>query len=100
MELPPVTPQGILRELARQPRFGMRVARGWIFVGSIVAVFACAMAIAHFGYEVPVQNNDTGRPATAGQVMAVTSLLAGGGGLFIAMGVALRRWLLSRSNVR
>jgi hypothetical protein len=98
MKLPPVTPRGVLRELANQPTVGSSIARWWIIVGALVAVFASAMAIAHFVYDVPIQNNDTGMPATSGEVIAITSLLAGGGSLFVVMGILLRRWLLGRRN--
>lgn len=98
MKLPPVTPRGVFRELANQPSVGLRIARWWIIVGALVAVFASAMAIAHFVYDVHVQNNDTGAPATSGEVIAITSVLAGGGLLFVVVGIFLRRWLLDRQN--
>ncbi|BAK67002.1 hypothetical protein SLG_23270 [Sphingobium sp. SYK-6] len=56
------------------------------------------MAVAHFAYDVPIQNENTGIPATDGEVVAITSLLGGGGLFFVVAGIALRRWLLNRTN--
>lgn len=100
MGMPPTTPRGVFRELANQPSTGLRIARWWIVIGTIVAVFGCAMAVAHFAYGVPVQNQNTGVPATAGDIITVTSLLGVGGLLSVCAGIALRRWLLNRKNVR
>ncbi|MDB5700652.1 MAG: hypothetical protein JWL66_851 [Sphingomonadales bacterium] len=69
-----------------------------MLVGSLVAVSAIAMAIAHFGYDVPIQNNDTGRPATSAEVISIISLFVGGGLLFVILGFLLRRWSLSATN--
>ena len=98
MQMPPVTPSGVLRKLSEQPSFGLRIARGWILVGALVAVFGSAMTVAHFVYGVPVQDKNTGMPATDGEVLAITSMLGGGGVLFVVLGVALRRWVLRRPN--
>lgn len=100
MSLPPITPKGVLRLLSNQPTVAQKIARGWMIVGSLLAVFATAMAVAHFGYEVPIQDNDKGRPATDGEVAGVTALFIGGGLFFVVSGFFLRRWSLSRSNVR
>ncbi|WP_156455518.1 hypothetical protein [Sphingomonas sp. CCH5-D11] len=98
MRMPPTTPRGVLRELASQPITGLRIARWWIIIGTLVALFGCAMAVAHFVYDVPIQNENTGIPATGGEVVAITSLLSGGGLFFVVAGIALRRWLLNRLN--
>lgn len=100
MKMPPVTPKGVLRELSNQPSVTQRIARWWMVVGSLLAVFAIAIAVAHFGYGVPIQNNDTGQPATTGEIIGVTALFVGGGLLFAVSGFVLRRWSQSRSNVR
>ena len=92
MKRPPTTPREIFRELERQPNIGLRIARGWIILGSLLASFAVSMAIAHFGFDVPVENNDTGRPETSGEILFLTSLLTGGGLFFVVAGLALRRW--------
>lgn len=96
--MPPVTPRGVLHELSKQPSVGLRIARTWMIIGSLLPLLAIAMAVAHFGYEVPIQNNNAGRPATSAEVIGITSLFAGGGLFFVIMGFTLRRWLLSRSN--
>lgn len=100
MKMPPVTPKGVFRELSNQPSLTQRIARGWMIVGSLLTVFAIAMAVAHFGYGVPIQNNDTGKPATAGEIASVTALFIGGGLMFVVLGFILRRWSLSRRNNR
>jgi hypothetical protein len=96
MKMPPTTPRGLFRELERQPNVAMRIARGWIIVGSLIALFAATMVIAHFGFDVPVQNNNSGRPATSGEILFVTLLLMGGGLFFVVAGFALRSWSRSR----
>jgi hypothetical protein len=96
MQMPPVTLTGVLRMLSEQPTLGLRIARGWILVGALVAVLGSAMAVAHFVYGVPVQDKNTGMPATDGEVLAITSMLAGRGALFGVLGVALRSWVLRR----
>jgi len=100
MKMPPVTPKDVFREVSNQPSVTQKIARGWMIVGSLLTMFAIATAVAHFGYGVPIQNNDTGKPATAGEVVSVTALFIGGGLLFVVLGFILRRWSLSRSNVR
>jgi hypothetical protein len=55
------------------------------------------MAIAHFAYGVPIQNNDTGKPATLAEVVAGMCVIGGGGLFFVIMGVLLHRW---QPNVR
>ena len=100
MKMPPVTPRGVFRELANQPSTGLRIARWWIGVGSLVTVFACAFAIAHFLYDVPIQNENTGVPATAGEVVFISGILGSGGLFFVCAGIALRRWVISRTGVR
>ena len=94
--MPPTTPRELFSKLQRKPTIGMRIAGGWVLVGSLVALFAAVFVIAHFGFHVPVQNNDTGRPATSGEVLFVSLLLMGGGLFFVAAGLALRRWLRSQ----
>jgi len=96
--MPPVTPTGVLRKLSEEPSLGLRIARGWILGGALVAVFGSAMAVAYFVYDVPVTDKNTGMPASNGEVLAITSMLAGGGALFVVLGVALRRWVLKRPN--
>lgn len=100
MKVPPVTPQGVFRELGKQPSLARRIARGWMSVGSLLAVFAIAMAVAHFAYGVPIQNNDTGKPATNGEIASVVALFVGIGSLFVVLGYALRRWSLSQPSGR
>ncbi|WP_212611940.1 hypothetical protein [Sphingomonas baiyangensis] len=100
MKMPPVTPQGVLRELGKQPSLARRIARGWMAVGSLLALLAIAMAVAHFAYGVPIQNKDTGTAATDVEIASVVALFVGGGLLFVALGYALRRWSFSQSNDR
>ncbi len=69
-----------------------------MIIGSLLTVFAIVMTIAHFGYGIPIQSNDTGKPATSVEVIGVTALFGGGGLLFVVLGFILRRWSLSRSN--
>ena len=97
--MPPVTPRGVLRELAKQPSTGLRIARGWIIIGSLVAMFACMTAVVHFAYGVPIQNENTGIPETSGEVIGSTAIIACDGLFLACAGIARRRWLLNRSNV-
>ena len=92
MKLPPHTPAGVLRELSKKPDVRSRIARGWIIVGFLMMLFVGAMAVAHYVYGVPIQNNDTGKPETPAETLGGALFLGGGGMFFFVMGLLLRRW--------
>jgi hypothetical protein len=92
VKLPPHTPAGVLRELSKKPDVRSRIACGWIIVGFLMMLFVGAMAVAHYVYGVPIQNNDTGKPETPAETFGGALFLGGGGMLFFTMGLLLRRW--------
>lgn len=98
MKLPPHTPAGVLRELAKKPDVRTRIAGGWIIVGSLVALGACAMAISHYVYGMPIQSTDTGKSETPAETLAGTLFLGGVGSFFTVMGLLLRRWKPDRRS--
>jgi len=92
VKLPPHTPAGVLRKLSKKPDVRSRIARGWIIVGFLMMLFVGAMAVAHYVYGVPIQNNDTGKPETPAETLGGALFLGGGGMFFFVMGLLLRRW--------
>jgi hypothetical protein len=94
MNTPPVKP----RALFTNPTVGLRIARTWMVAGSLIALLGLAMSVAHFGYGVAIENNDTGVPATSDEVLLTTALLGGGGLLFVVLGYFLRRKLLGQKR--
>ena len=65
-----------------------------MIVGSLAILFAIVAAVAHFGYDVPIQNDDAGRPATSAEVIAITALFVSGGLVLTVFGFILRHWSL------
>lgn len=92
MRLPPHTPQQLRHELARRPSLRRRIARGWIVIGSIVAVGEIAMAVAHYAYGAPVHDGGTGQLLSPIKTLAMFLLIGGGGTLFVVIGTMLLRW--------
>lgn len=91
MRLPPHTPRQLLEELARQPSLRRRLARGWIFVGSLMVACISAMAVAHYAYGVQVQDRNTGQLSTPENTLMMFLLIGGGGAPFVLMGTLLYR---------
>lgn len=92
MHLPPHTPQQLLDGLAKQPSLRLRIARGWIIIGTLMVVFVSAMAVAHYVYGMPVHDGNTGESSTPANTLSIFMLLGGGGAFFLVMGILLNRW--------
>jgi hypothetical protein len=98
MKLPPHTPRQVLRELGDKPDMRKQIARGWIILGGLVALFMGAMAVSHYVYGMPIQNRDTGVNSTPAEALTMLLIIGGGGLLFVAMGILLHRWKPGSSN--
>jgi len=92
MRLPPHTPKQLRDELAKQPSLRRRIARGWILVGSLVVAFIVTMAVAHYGYGMPLHDRNTGELSTPANTLMTFVLIGAGGALFVVMGILLYRW--------
>lgn len=66
-------------EFAKQPNLRVRLARGWMIVGSLLVVVISVMAVAHYVYGVPIHDKDTGQFPTPENTLT-TFLIIGGGG--------------------
>lgn len=91
MHLPPHTPRQLLDGLAKQPGLRLRIARGWIIIGTLMVVFVSAMAVAHYVYGMPVHDRNTGESSTPANTLFIFMLLGGGGAFFLVMGILLNR---------
>ena len=61
-------------------------------MGSLLVVFISAMAIAHYGYEMPVHDENTGELSTPENTLLTLLVIGGGGALFAVLGILLYRW--------
>jgi cytochrome bd-type quinol oxidase subunit 2 len=98
MKLPPHTPEQVLRELGARPNIRKRIARSWMIVGGLLALFMGAMAVAHYAYGMPIQNKNTGADSTPGEALTMFLMIGGGGLLFLVMGILLHGWKSRPSN--
>ena len=89
-------PLGTVRR--QPPTFFYRLARGWAVVGSLMVVFATAMAVAHYAYDVPMYDKNTGRVIAPGLAALIFSALEIGGLFFAVDGFIALRALRSRST--
>ena len=71
-----------------------RVAKGWMAGGFVIVVFVAAFAVAHFVYDMPVQDRDTGQLATPEKIEHVLIMIGGGGFFFALAGILL--WKVGR----
>jgi TRAP-type C4-dicarboxylate transport system permease small subunit len=92
MPMPPYTPSQLLEGLAERPSLRRRIGLGWVIVGSLVVAFIVAMAVAHYGYGMPVHDQDTGAPSTPANTLTMFLLIGGSGAFFAVMGTLLLRW--------
>jgi hypothetical protein len=51
-----------------------------------------AMAIAHYGFGVPVHDRNTGQLSTPADTLSSMLIIGGGMALFLVLGVLLHRW--------
>jgi hypothetical protein len=63
-----------------------------MLVGSLVVLFIGAVAIAHYGYGMPIQDRDTGQLSTPANTLMMFMMIGGGGVLFLVLGVLLYAW--------
>jgi len=89
-------PLGTLRK--QPPSFFYRLARGWAVVGSLLVVFATAMAIAHYGYGIPINDKNTGRAITPDLAALIFFALETGGLFFGVSGFLILRALRKRGT--
>lgn len=87
-------PLGTIRK--QPPSFFRRLARGWTALGSLLFVFASVLAIAHYGYGVPMYDKNTGQVSDPTTVAAILTMLGLFGLFFAALGMLILRAL--RSN--
>jgi len=62
-----------------------------MLVGSLL-VFISAMAIAHYAYGMPIEDQDTGQLSTPANTLLTFVMIGGGGALFVLLGLLLCRW--------
>ena len=91
MSLPPLVPEQLRMAAEEQPNTFRRIARWWIAIGSLGVLFICIMAVAHFAYDMPLEDRTTGQPSTTANTLMMFSFIGGGGLLFIFMGILLDR---------
>lgn len=94
MRLPPVTPEGVLKELRSKPDITRRIAFWWTILGIGVPLFAITFAVAHFFFGQPILNRDTGQYMTDGEILQFTAIFVVGG-LFFVMGAGVLRRLIN-----
>ena len=87
-------PLGTIRK--QPPTFFRRLASWWTAIGSLLFVFASVLAVAHYGYGVPMYDKNTGRISDPTTVTATLAMLGLGGLFFAALGMLILRAL--RSN--
>lgn len=98
MRPPPRTSRQVIKFLTEQPELRRRIARGWILVGSFGLAFICAFAIAHYSFEMPVYDRDTGQLSTPGDTLSAILFVGGLVVLFLVLGVLLYRWKPGRAD--
>jgi len=91
-----MTPGEFRKTFKQDPNLARRIGAWWILVGSLGLVFVAVLATAHYGYGVEVHDQDTGKLAAPQKIRETLMLLGGGFALFLAMGLALRRYFAPR----
>jgi hypothetical protein len=79
------------------PSFFRRLARWWTAIGSLLLVFASVLAVAHYGYDVPMYDNNTGQISDPTTVAAILTMLGLGGIFFAILGILVMRALRSHN---
>ncbi|WP_210275204.1 hypothetical protein [Sphingomonas sp. So64.6b] len=82
-------PLGTIRK--QPPSVFRRIARWWAVLGSLLVVLAGTMAIAHYGYGVPIYDENTGKVIDPKLAAALIIVLGLGGFLFAVAGTLILR---------
>jgi hypothetical protein len=69
----------------------LRIAQGWLVLGTIGGVVALAMLVAHFGFGVVIYDKDTGLPATSASITFGAFFIGGVSAVFASAGALLLR---------
>lgn len=75
------------------PSFFHRLARWWLVIGLVVLAFAVGLAVAHYGYDVPMYDKNTGQALSPTAVALILTVLGVGGLLFAIMAALILRSL-------
>lgn len=89
-------PLGTIRK--QPPSFFRRLGRWWTAVGSLGFVFASVLAVAHYGYGVPMYDKNTGQIIDSTTVAAIVTMLGLGGLFFAILGILILRALRSHNS--
>lgn len=92
MRPPPLTVRDLLRVLAEQPGLRRRLARTWLFAGSLLAIGAGVTAVAHYRYGAPIYDRASGQPAAPTEILAIILLIGAVGAFFVLLGGLLAKW--------
>jgi hypothetical protein len=86
-------PLGTIRK--QPPSFFRRLGSWWTAIGSLLLVFASVLAVAHYGYDVPMYDKNTGQISDPTVVAAIVTVLGLGGLFFAILGILILRALRS-----
>lgn len=60
-----------------------------VLIGSVFVIFSLAIAVAHFGFDVPIYNRITGEPSSDTTITLLLTTFAGVGFLVALLGRAI-----------
>ena len=66
-----------------------RIAWGWLVLGCTGLIFGVALTVSHYLVGMPTHQGSTGRLASDADVLPGFIAIAGGGGLFAALGLTI-----------
>ena len=68
-----------------------RIPQGMIMLGSVFVILSLAAGIAHYGFDVPVYDRNTGGPSSDTAIGLLLALFAGVGLLLVLFGRTILR---------
>jgi len=86
-----------ISKIKKQPEPLRRIAKGWLVLGLLGLAFLAAVAIAVFGFDVPVHDRSSGEILSHAEVKGLLAVMTMGCGIFAAAG-AIILLMLKRPN--
>lgn len=68
-----------------------RIPQGMVLIGSVFVIFSLAIDVAHYGFDVPVYDRNTGEPSSGMTIGLLLAAFAGVGLLLALLGRTILR---------